>query len=140
MGGYCPLTREQLLELIWLLLHEDLKPSSVCLNDWWHTPFRHDGPVPDYHELLEKLSDICGRFLKRSCQEDKDVVGLSPAASLRDCIEESKKIISAVLYYKWDDSVLGFRWMFTAPTYNDTSRFKERFKNLIFVCEKQLKS
>ena len=140
------MTGDQLIELIWLLFQEDLKPENINVDDWWHTPFKADEPVLDHDNLLNKLSKRCGTVLaghyniwekaelKQKPNRDRDL--------RRDqCIEECRSIISAVLKKSYAPE-LGFRWIWTFAGQKSgtaVSDAKERFRTLIDSC-KELKT
>ena len=135
-----PLTDNQLIELIWLLFHEDLKLKNTNTDDWWYTPFKGDEFVLDRDKLLKKLSERCGDILadhpdiwkkaglKLKLNKDKDQGD--------DCIEECRSIISAVLQSS-STPALGFRWTFVSQksgTAVINTNAKERLRTLIASC------
>ena len=134
-----PLTGNQLIELIWLLFHEDLKLKNTNIDDWWYTPFKCDEFVLDRDELLNKLSVRCGDVL--ADHPDRwEKAGLKKPNKDRDpgdhCIEECRSIISAVLQSS-STPALGFRWTFVSQKSSTAvinTNAKERFRTLIASC------
>ena len=147
---------DRLIELIviertWLLFHEDCKPRDSSLHDWWHTPFKDDEhePVLSKDELLASLSKKCGTELHKKLRDNPEErpticekFGWNEDEYDRDsCIKKCCEVISAVLEEK-DDPVLGFNWKFADQEQNDdtTIEAKNRFKELIFLCNRWLKT
>lgn len=137
--GRPPLTGDQLIELIWLLFQEDLKPKNINVDDWWHTPFKADESVIDHDDLLNKLSERCGDTLADHPDIwEKAGLKLKPSRDRDpgdDCIEECRSIISAVLQES-STPALGFRWTFVGQNGGTVViDAKERFRMLIASCK-----
>ena len=152
------LTQNQLIERIWLLFQEDLKPRNVSLHDWWHTSFKADAAVLDLDTLRDKLSQGCGDILagylanpkkipKKIPEEiSEEISAIKKKAGLEECQDfpyyskKCEEIMATVLQKK--DSELGFSWKFADQEQDDDTiiEAKEQFKELICLCNKLLKA